>query len=134
MYIDSFFGFVNPHFIKLILNAEDEMIGFGLTFPSLSKAMKKAGGKLFPFGFMHILRSIKKNDTLDLYVVAIKPEYQGSGAAALLIDSIMKSAIAHGMTIGETGPELEDNRAVQTMWKHFNTRVHRRRQIYIKDI
>lgn len=134
MYVEAFFGFVNPHFIKIILNAEDDIIGFGITFPSLSKAMQKAGGKLFPFGFIHILRSMKKNDILDLYIVAIKSEYQGSGAAAILIDSIMKSAIKHGMRIGETGPELEDNKAVQTMWKHFNTRIHRRRQIFIKDI
>lgn len=134
MYVKAFFGFVNPHFIKIILNKEDDIIGFGITLPSLSKAMQKAGGKLFPFGFIHILKSLKKNDTLDLYLVAIRPEYQGSGAAALLINSIMVSAIKHGMKLGETGPELESNTSVQTMWKHFDTRIHRKRQVFIKDV
>ena len=134
MYVDAFFGFVNPHFIKLILDKDDEIIGFGITMPSLSKAMQKANGKLLPFGFIHILKSLKKNDRLDLYIVGIHPDYQGTGANALLITSIMESAIAHGMTVAETGPELENNIAVQTMWKHLDRRQHRRRRVYIKDI
>jgi GNAT superfamily N-acetyltransferase len=134
MYIDAFFGFVNPHFIKIILNKDDEIIGFGVTMPSLSKAMQKAGGKLFPFGFIHILRAIKKSDMLDMYLVAIHPDYQGTGAAALMINSVLNAAIRHKMTIAETGPELETNTAVQKMWKYFDHRIHRRRRVYIKDI
>lgn len=134
MYVDTFFGFVNPHFIKLVLDKNDEIIGFGITMPSLSKAMQKANGKLFPFGFIHILRALKKNDRLDLYIVGVHPDYQGTGANAILINSIMESAISHGIKIAETGPELENNTAVQTMWKHLSRRQHRRRRIYIKDI
>lgn len=133
-YIDSFFGFVNPDFIKIVVNREDEVIGFGITFPSLSKAMQKAKGKLFPFGFIHILRAIKKNDTLDLYLIAIHPDYQGTGANALLLESILDEAIKHKLKFAETGPELEDNIAVQTMWKYVERRQHRRRRIYTKKI
>ena len=134
MYIDSFFGFVNPDFIKIIVNKNDEVIGFGITFPSLSKAMQKAKGRLFPFGFIHILRAIKKNDTLDLYLVAIHPDYQGTGASAMLIESVLNAAHRHNMKFAETGPELENNTAVQTMWKYMERRQHRRRRIYTKKI
>lgn len=134
MYIDTFFGFVNPDFIKIILNKKDEVIGFGITFPSLSKAMQKAKGKLFPFGFIHILRAIKTSKTLDLYLVAVHPDYQGTGASALLIDSVMKAAQRHGMEFAETGPELENNTSVQTMWKYLERRRHRRRRVFIKKI
>ena len=96
--------------------------------------MQKSNGKLFPFGFIHILKAIKKNDTLDLYLVAIHPDYQGSGASALLIDSVMRSAIKNKMKFAETGPELENNTAVQTMWKYMERRQHRRRRVYRKKI
>jgi len=134
MYVDNFFGFVNPDFIKIILNKEDQIIGFAITIPSLSRAMQKAGGKLFPFGFIHILRALKKSNILDLYIIGVHPDYQGTGANALLINSIMLSAIKYKMKFGETGPELEDNHLVQTMWKYLDTRQHRRRRIFIKDI
>ncbi len=134
MYVDTFFGFVNPDFIKIILNKNDDIIGFGITIPSLSKAMQKAGGRLLPFGFIHILRSLKKNDILDFYLVAVHPDYQGTGANSLLLDSVLKSAIKNGIKIGETGPELEDNYMVQTMWKDVERRQHRRRRIFKKAI
>lgn len=134
MYVDAFFGFINPDFIKIVLDKDDKLIGFGITMPSLSKAMQKGKGRLFPFGFLHLLKSIKKSDTLDLYLVAVLPEVQGTGATALLINSIMNTAIKYGMTIGETGPELETNQLVRAMWKYFDTNIHRRRRIYTKTI
>lgn len=134
MYIDSFFGFVNPEFVKIILNKEGEAIGFGITMPSLSKAMKKAKGRLFPFGFIHILRAIKKNDTLDMYLVGIHPDYQHTGAAAILVDSILRSAIKNGITMSETGPELEGNKEINKMWKYTEHRQHRRRRVYGRSI
>ena len=134
MYIDSFFGFVNPDFIKIVLNRDDKIIGFAIAFPSLSKAMQKAKGKLFPFGFIHILRAIKKNDILDLYLIAVHPDYQGTGANALLIESVLAAAIKHNMKFAETGPELENNIHIQTMWKYVERRQHRRRRVYKKDI
>ncbi|MCK5811319.1 MAG: GNAT family N-acetyltransferase [Clostridiales bacterium] len=134
MYVNAFFGFINPDFIKIVLDKNDKLIGFCITMPSLSKAMQKGKGKLFPFGFLHLLKSIKKNDILDLYLVAVLPEVQGTGAASLLIESIMNTAIKYGMTLAETGPELENNHMVRTMWKYFDTKTHRRRRIYIKSI
>jgi len=134
MYINAFFGFVNPDFIKVILDKNDQVIGFGITMPSISKAMQKAKGRLFPFGFIHLLKSIKKNDTLDLYLVGIRPDVQGTGAAALLLNSILKTALDYGITLGETGPELETNKMVQAMWKYVHTRAHRRRRVFKKEL
>ncbi|MFO7611071.1 MAG: GNAT family N-acetyltransferase, partial [Clostridia bacterium] len=134
MYIDAFFGFVNPDFIKVVVDKDDNVIGFGIALPSLSKAMQKAKGRLFPFGFIHILRAIRKNDTLDLYLVAVHPDYQGTGANALLMDSILRAAIKNGITISETGPELENNVQVQSMWKDVERRQHRRRRVFKKKL
>ncbi len=83
---------------------------------------------------MHLLRAIKKNDTLDMYLVAIHPDYQGTGANALLIDGILRSAIKNGITMSETGPELEENKQIHTMWKYLEHRQHRRRRVYGRDI
>jgi len=134
MYINAFFGFINPDFVKVIVDKDDILIGFAITMPSISKAIQKGNGRLFPFGFIHLLKSIKKNDILDMYLVAVHPDIQGTGATSLLIESIAKSAIKYNMKFGETGPELEHNTQVQTMWKYFDMRQHRRRRIYKRNL
>ncbi|MFO7636692.1 MAG: hypothetical protein R6W96_05255 [Clostridia bacterium] len=134
MYIKANFGFVNPDFIKLVVDKDDQVIGFGITMPSISKALRKARGRLFPFGFIHILKAIRKNDTVDMYLVAIHPDHQGTGAIAILLDSLTKSANRYGITLAETGPELETNLQVQAQWKFYKTRQHRRRRIYLKNL
>jgi len=133
-YIKAFFGFVNPDFIKLVVDKNNKIIAFGLAMPSLSLAMKKAKGKLFPFGFLPLLKAIKKNDILDLYLVAVHPQYQGTGANALLMDSILDVAQKYGIKYAESGPELESNKQVQSQWKYFTTRQHKRRRAYIKQL
>jgi GNAT superfamily N-acetyltransferase len=132
MYIKQFFGFINPAFIKGILNPEGKMVAIAISMPSLSKAMQRCGGRLFPFGFFYLLRAIRKNDTLDMYLVAIKPEYQNSGIAAIIMDSIYKEVIAQGYTRSESNPELENNEKVQAIWKFYPRTQHRRRRVFIK--
>jgi GNAT superfamily N-acetyltransferase len=134
MYIRQFFGFVNPAFIKGVLDQQGKLVGIGITIPSLSKAMQRCGGKLFPFGFIHLLRAIKKNDTIDMYLVAIKPELQNTGIAAMIMDSVYKEAVKRGYKYGESNPELEYNDKVQAMWKFYPRRQHRRRRVFIKHL
>ena len=117
-----------------MVNSTDEMIAFGITMPSLTRAMQKAGGKLFPFGFIHLMRALKKNDRADLYLIAVKPEYQGKGVNAVLINRINEVFIQNGIRKVESNPELEDNHRVQGQWKHFVTRQHKRRRCYIKHL
>jgi len=133
-YIDQYIGFANPDFIKLVVDQNDELVAFGITFPSFSRAMQKSGGRLLPFGFIPILRSIKKNDRLDLYLVGIKPEHQGKGVNALMMDAITREAIKYNMKITESNPELELNDKVQSQWKFYETRQHRRRRCFVKAV
>jgi ribosomal protein S18 acetylase RimI-like enzyme len=134
MYIKQFFGFINPAFIKGILDSSGRMVAIAISMPSLSKAMQRCNGRLFPFGFIHLLRAIKKNDTLDMYLVAIKPEYQNSGIAAMIMDSIFKEVIKAGYQGAESNPELENNEKVQAIWKFYPRRQHRRRRVFIKHL
>lgn len=134
MYIKQFFGFINPAFIKGVVDREGKMVAIGITFPSLSKALQRCGGHLFPLGFLYLLNAIKKNDRLDMYLVAVKPEYQNMGLNALLMDSIYREAIKRGYKYGESNPELESNEKVQAIWKFFPRRQHRRRRVFIKHL
>ncbi len=134
LYIKSFFGFVNKDFIQVVVDSDDQVVAFGICMPSLSKAMQKAKGRLFPFGFIHILKSIRKNRILDMYLVAVSPIHQGKGVNAILMNGILQSAINYGIEYAETGPELETNTKVQSQWKHFESRQHKRRRVWIKNL
>ena len=133
-YIKQYFGFVNPAFIKAVVDKDNKLAAIGITMPSISKAMRKCGGRLFPFGFIHVMQAIKKNDTLDMYLVAVKPEYQNLGLYAILMDAIYREAINHKFKFGESNPELETNEKIQATWKFFPRRQHRRRRAYIKHL
>lgn len=133
-YTKQYFGFIKPDFVPVVLNEQDEVVAFGITMPSLTKALQKANGKLLPFGFIHILRALNKNDRADLYLVAVKPELQGLGLNALLISKIFETFTKAGITKAESNPELETNTQVQAQWKHFDRRQHKRRRVYIKHL
>jgi GNAT superfamily N-acetyltransferase len=133
-YVKQFFGFVNKDYIRVILDKDGKIAAFGICLPSLSKALQKTQGRLFPFGFIKILKAIKKNTILDLYLVAARPDLQNKGLTALLLYDINKSASENGIVVAETGPELETNESVQTMWKFYDVKQHRRRRCYIKNI
>jgi GNAT superfamily N-acetyltransferase len=100
--------------------------------PSLSKAAQKSKGRLFPTGFIHFLKAIKKNDTLDLYLVAIRPELRSKGVPYVLLDDLTQAALKNGVVRAIASPELETNHAVQSMWRSYETRIHRRRRCYLK--
>ena len=133
-YIDQYFGFMSPEFVPVIVDAEGHMVAFGVTLPSLSKALQRSKGKLFPFGAVHILRALKKNDRADLLLVAVAKEYQGKGVNAVLINRMFEVFRDFGIKKVESNPELESNIAVQAQWKHFERRQHKRRRIFIKQL
>ncbi len=121
----------NYEYLYLINNSKDETVGFGLLAPSLNDSLRKSKGKMFPFGLLRMLKDLKKNKVLDMYIVAVKPEYQNLGVNALILCEGIKSAIKNNVLYAETGPELETNVAVQSQWKQFETRQHRRRRSWI---
>ena len=110
------------------------MVAFGITMPSLSLALQKAGGKLFPFGLLHLLRALGKTDRMDLYLVAVRSEYQGKGVNAILIDRMTRTFLKLGVNKIESNPELESNHNVQGQWKYFETRQHKRRRCFIRHL
>jgi GNAT superfamily N-acetyltransferase len=133
-YIDEFFSFINPDFIKVVVDEGGEAVGFGITFLSLARAAQKARGRLFPFGFIPILRACRKNDRLELFLVGVRPDYQNKGVDALLMDAITREALRYGVKTVETNPELEENFKVRTQWKFFQNRQHKRRRVYRRSL
>lgn len=127
-------SFANPHFVKLVADKDDNIIAFGLCFPSFTKAARVANGRLFPRGIFHFLYARNHIEVLDLYLVGVVPRLQGMGINAIIMNAIMKSAEKFGVKYAETTSELETNTQVQSQWKYFEKRQHRRRRSYIKDI
>ena len=132
--IAQFVPNLNTDFVSIILNEKDEAVAFGIAMPSLSKAMQKCHGKLFPFGWYHILHAIRHNDTLDLLLIGIKEEYQGKGLNAMIFDKVAPAVKKYGIKYLETTRELEENNSVQNMWNRFVTRLHKRARCYIKEL
>lgn len=133
-YIKQYLGFVDPRFTKVIVDQEEKLIGFGITIPNLSDALKKSKGKLFPFGWYYLLRALKNPQVLDMYLVAVRPDYVSRGVVAIIMTEINRSAIDAGIKYAETNPELELNIAVQQIWKDYEKQQHKRRRIYIKKV
>ncbi|MFO8130172.1 MAG: N-acetyltransferase [Bacteroidales bacterium] len=133
-YTDKFFNVLQPKYLKIITNEDDELMSFIICIPSLSKAMQKAGGKLFPFGFFHVLKALKKNDVADLVLTGVNPRYQKMGLAAILITEQQKTLIENGIKYVETTGMFETNHVAIQHWKNYPHVQHKRKRCYIKDI
>ena len=133
-YVKQYFSFIRPEYVPIVLDEHNKLAAFGITMPSLNNALKKINGKLFPFGFMHILREMKKSRTLDLYLTAVRTDLQNKGVNALLINEINKVCIKNRITFVETNRELESNDKIQAQWKLYDARQHKRRRCYIKKL
>ncbi|MEA2104774.1 MAG: hypothetical protein U9P79_09085 [Candidatus Cloacimonadota bacterium] len=133
-YTKQYIGYVHPDYIALIVDDSDNVVAFGVTMPSFTKALQKSQGRLFPFGIFHLLKAMKKNDLVDFYLIGIKSEYQGKGVGAMIMNKMADSFIKRGIKFAESNPELESNDKIQTQWKFFDKRQHKRRRSYIKDL
>lgn len=132
-YIKTYLGQVDPEFIKLAVDG-DRLVGFIIAMPNLSRSFQKAKGRLFPFGFIHILREMKNSRTLDFYLAGILPAYQGQGVDALLAYEMGVSSFKRKMEFAESNHELEDNKKIQAMWKFYEKRLHRRIRVYQRTL
>ena len=133
-YMRRFVPLLNPDYAKFIVDENEKLVGFGLAAPSLAQAFQKSRGRLFPFGWAHLLWGVKHPKELELYLVAVHPDYQKAGLAALLLNEITAAAIRNGITHAESSPELEDNRKIQDFWKNYDAEQHKRRRCYIKQL
>lgn len=125
---------INVDYVSIILDSDDKVIGFGVALPSLSKAMQKAKGSLFPFGFVHILKALRHNDTIDLLLIAIDEQYQNKGVNAMIFDKFAQGITKNGIKYIESTRELEDNTDVQNLWHLFDRTIHKRARVYMKKI
>ncbi len=133
-YIKLYFGLISLEFVPLVVDENDRLVAFGITMPSLSRALQKSGGRLFPFGFVHLLHALRKGDRGDLYLVAVRSEYQGKGVNAILMDAIHRLYAKRGIVKVESNPELETNQNVQGQWKYYEKRQHKRRRCFVKRL
>jgi hypothetical protein len=133
-YIKNQIEFILPEYVSLISNEEDELIAFGIAMPSLSQAFRKARGKLFPFGWYHILKAQRSTRLADLLLIGVRDEYRNKGLNALIFRDIMKTLIDKGVQKVETNAELEDNQQVQSLWQRYAPNLHKRRSTYIKEL
>jgi len=134
VYINQYFSLIHPDYVRFITDEEDNLIAFGIAMPSLSRALQLSKGRLFPFGFIHLLWALKYPKYIDFLLVAVRPDYQARGITAILMTEITRNCLKNGIISAETNVELETNTQVQAIWKHYNARQHKRRRCYIKTL
>ena len=134
-YAGQFLRLLNFNYLALIVDEEDRLIAFGLLAPGLAKVMKKVKGRLFPFGWYHLLKTIHHPECLDMYFVAVDSKYKGIGLNAVLLHEMTVRATANGIQYAETGPQLEENYNIQKMWDYYKVEhSFKRRRCWKKEI
>jgi hypothetical protein len=134
MYVKQYLGFINPEYVPVVLDSNDDVVAFGIAMPSLSKALQRCKGGLFPFGFIHVLKALKNNRRVDLYLTAVRPDMQNKGINAILIHETNAAFNKNRIEKVETNRELEENTKVQAQWKFYDPRQHKRRRCYKKQL
>lgn len=135
-YIKMYLPIVDLKMVTLITQDDGTLVGVGLSMPSLSTALQKAHGRLLPFGWYHLLKSlfIKHAKVLELLLVAVKPEFQNKGVNALLFYDLIPVYQKMGFIYAESNPELELNGKVQSQWEYFKSEQHKRRRAFVRSI
>ena len=133
--IDAYIPLVNLKYICAVKDTNNKIVAFGIMVPSIAKALKKSNGKILPFGIFRMLKALKgKNDTLEMFLVAVDPSLQAQGIPALIINALLNILAENGVKYCETGPMLETNTKIHSLWRHFDKEQHKRRRCFIKQI
>ncbi len=135
-FIKMYLGLVDKRLVTVVENEKDEVIGVAVSMCSLSHALRKSGGKLFPFGWYYLLKALKwkPEPMADLLLIAVRPDYQMLGVNALFFDDLIPIYNQYGIEWAETGPQLEDNVRELTQWKPLNPTFIKRRRCYKKKL
>ncbi|MGQ1909233.1 hypothetical protein ACT3CE_05545 [Marinifilum sp. RC60d5] len=131
-YISKYFPILNPNYVKIILDKNDKLVGFIIALPSLSKALQKAKGKLFPFGWWHLRKALKYPTEMDLMLTGIDHDCQKLGFVSILMHELLKTSNADGLRFAETTGMLENNHVAIQLWKSFDHIQHKRKRCYRK--
>ncbi len=134
-YINSYITILDKDFISIIHDKDERIVAFAITVPSLSKAVQKAKGRLFPFGIFPILKALHRNDTLEALMIGIHPDYQSKGLQVLLFKQIHENVIRRGdIKTMIMNPQLEENVKVQMIFDEYNPQPYMRRRSYFKEL
>ncbi len=132
--IDQFMLIINKKYLIIVCDKNERVVALGLCFPAIGRALKKSGGRLTPLALIKLLHAISRPKVIDLALVAVRPEYQSRGVPAVMIEGMLTMLRDSGVMYCETNLNLEDNTAVQSMWKYFTAIQHKRRRSFVKDI
>ena len=134
VFLDKYLKLIDKQLMPFILNEKDEVIGGAVTMGSMTKAMRKANGKLFPFGWYYLLKALfwKREDNAEMLLVAVRPDYQGLGVNAMFFDDLIPIYNKYGFKWAETGPQLENNVRELTQWKPLKPEYVKRRRCFKK--
>ncbi|MGB5404426.1 GTP cyclohydrolase [Robiginitalea sp.] len=125
---------IDPRYVKFVVDQDNRLVSFAIVMPSFSKALQKAGGSLFPFGFYHLLKARKSSKEVFFYLIGILPEYQKKGVTSIIFNEYYREFTARGIKMAYRTPELADNVDVHQIWKHFKPEVYKRRCTFRKDL
>ena len=135
-FLKKYLRIVDPQLIPIIENDKHEVVGAAVTIGTLAKALQKSHGRLLPFGWFHLLRSLKwkHEESAEMLLIAIRPDYQGLGVNAMFFDDLIPILNKYGIKWAETGPQLEDNVRELTQWKPLKPAYVKRRRCYTKKL
>ena len=135
-YVGFYLGIIDLKFVSLVEDKDGNIVGFGVVMPSITRALKKCKGKLFPLGWYYILRSMywKYEENFEMLLIGIKPEYQKKGVNSIIFVDLMKELLDGGFTYGESNAELESNMDIRSQWGDLEVKECKRRRVYKKAI
>lgn len=133
-YKETYFRYLHPDFISCIADGEGNLVAFAITMPSFAKALQRANGTLFPFGWIHLLKARYFHKKAAFYLIGIMPEYQNKGLTSIIFKEMNEMFNRRGIAQVETNPELEDNESIRALWNSYKNRLHKRRRTYRKSL
>lgn len=131
---DKYIDMINPEYLKFIEDENGKLIAFSICMPSLTDALKKSNGRLFPFGWLRLWWAKHHSKEVLFYLIGIHPDYQNKGLTAVIMSEYFRAFRANGIRNCIRTPELEENHAIHNLWKHFDPVVHKKRATFIKDL
>ncbi len=130
----KYISFINPEYIKFVINEKKELIAFAIVMPSFSLALQKARGKLFPLGILRLLKARRRAKDVTFYLIGVHPDYHNKGITAIIFDQYTKTFSKKGIINCIRTPELEENESIKKIWADFNPETHKKRRTYRKSI
>ena len=135
-FVSQYIKMLDLEMLPMVEDDKGNLIACSITMPNLARALRKSGGRMFPFGWYHLLRALKfkHEDEVELMLIAVHPEWQALGINALIFADLIPIFNKKGFRWAETGPMLEDNQKVLTQWKALKPTIHKRRRCYGKEL